>query len=65
MAEVIQGHLPRLIHSGNKLPMGFVMWFVAAFMYLTTNHFPLSEPQLLNMTWVDQNIPFLPRSVYE
>ena len=61
---MIQGHLPRLIHSGNKLPMGFVMWFVAAFMYLTTNHFPLSEPQLLNMTWVDQNIPFLPRSVW-
>lgn len=61
---MIRGQIPSFIRSGNKLPMGFVMWFVAAFMYLTTNHFPLSEPQLLDMTWVDRNVPFLPRSVW-
>lgn len=34
------------------------------FLYMTSNHFQIFEPQLLRMTWLDQWVPFTPYTVW-
>jgi membrane-associated phospholipid phosphatase len=31
---------------------------------MTSNHFPIFEPQFLTITWLDQKIPFIPQTVW-
>ena len=40
------------------------MFGLAIALYLLANHFHLSSPQLLPMSWVDERVPFLPNTVW-
>lgn len=55
--------LPLFITRGNKYFAGAIMYALAYVLYYTTNHYPLYEPTLLPLTWIDQNTPFLPWTV--
>lgn len=39
------------------------MYGIAYILYYSTNHYPQFEPKELNLTWLDQNTPFMPYSV--
>lgn len=56
--------LPLFVTRENKYTVGALMFAFATAIYLTTNHFPLFQPQLLPMTWVDQAIPFMPNTLW-
>lgn len=55
--------LPLFITRGNKYVLGALMYASAYFLYYFTNHFPILQPTLLPLTWVDQTVPFLPWTV--
>ena len=40
------------------------MYVAAAALYLLTNHVHIFEPQRLGLTWVDQNVPFTPWTIW-
>ena len=56
--------LPLIITEQNKYKMGLLLWALAVILYLPPNHFHLFTPQLLPMTWIDENVPFLPYTVW-
>jgi hypothetical protein len=55
--------LPLFLTRSNKYLAGAIMYSVSYLCYYLTNHYPLFEPRLLPMTWLDQNTPFVPASV--
>jgi membrane-associated phospholipid phosphatase len=55
--------LPLFITRSNKYLAGAIMYSVSYLCYYLTNHHPLFEPELLPMTWIDRNTPFVPGSV--
>lgn len=57
-------HLPLFLTKQNKIPVGILVFFMAAFLYLTSNWYHLFLPQFLPITWVDQNTPFMPWTVW-
>lgn len=56
--------LPLFLTRQNKIQAGVPFFIAAAIIYMITNHFPLSEPQLLPMTWFDQAIPLIPHTIW-
>lgn len=56
--------LPLFITQKTKLFWGIVTFGLGASLYLLTNHFPLFEPKLLHMTWIDQAVPFIPETFW-
>ncbi len=56
--------LPLLVTSKNKLLAGFLMFFCATILYMTSNHYQIFEPIYLPMMWIDDQVPFLPYSVW-
>ena len=56
--------LPLLINSQNKYKMGLLLWVLAILLYMPANHFHIFTPQFLPMTWIDENVPFLPYTVW-
>lgn len=59
-----EASLPLFVTRQNKYRVGLLLWFYAALIYLTSNHFPILEPQLLPMSRLDRAIPFLPNTVW-
>ncbi len=55
--------LPLFITRGNKYFAGALMYSCAYALYYLTNHFPIKEPVLLSLNWIDQNTPFWPWTV--
>lgn len=55
--------LPLLINKRNRIFIGFLWAAVFVTGYLIPNHFHLSEPKLLPMTWIDLVTPFEPWTV--
>ena len=55
--------LPLFVTRGNKYITGALMYSTAYALYYLTNHFPVIQPTLLPMSWVDQNTPFSPWTV--
>jgi len=55
--------LPLFVTRGNKYVVGAIMYSIAYALYYATNHFPVFEPRLLPLSWVDQHSPFLPWTV--
>jgi len=55
-----QSALPLFLTRENKLLSFFLAAILFLFLYMTSNHFPIFEPQLLPMTWLDTFIPFWP-----
>jgi len=55
--------LPLFLTPSNKYLAGAIMYSVSYVCYYLTNHYPLFEPKLLPMTWIDTNTPFIPMSV--
>ena len=56
--------LPLFLTKENKIVSGLIMFGTAIALYLVANHFHLSSPQLLPMSWVDEQVPFLPNTVW-
>ena len=56
--------LPLFLTPANKYWMGFFLYCITVILYLTSNHFHLSSPQLLPLSWVDKVVPFLPNTVW-
>jgi membrane-associated phospholipid phosphatase len=56
--------LPIVVTQETKYPGGIALFTIAAVIYLATNHFHLSEPRLLPLTWVDRDVPFLPYTMW-
>lgn len=56
--------LPLFLTQETKYFYGVILFLTAAFLYLASNHFHLSEPQLLHMTWIDRSTPFIPQTVW-
>lgn len=48
----------------NKFPAGVVLFLAAVLFYFIPNHYPIFEPQLLPMSWIDDVTPFLPWTVW-
>jgi len=40
------------------------MFGIATILYLTSNHFPIFEPQFLPISWIDRIVPFVPQTVF-
>ncbi len=55
--------LPLFVTRENKYFVGALMYSIAYILYYVTNHFPIVDPVLLPMNWIDQNTPFMPWSV--
>ena len=55
--------LPLFVTRGNKYITVALMYSIAYVLYYVTNHFPVIEPTLLPMSWIDQNAPFTPWTV--
>lgn len=56
--------LPLWITKETKLICGLIAFGFAALIYMAANHFPIFPPQLLQMTWLDNVIPFVPSTVW-
>lgn len=56
--------LPIFLNSRNKYFFSILWVAIGASLYLASNHFPIYPPQMLPMTWLDQNIPFMPWTVW-
>ena len=56
--------LPLIISKENKAVMGIIMTALATFLYLTSNHFHISPPQLLPMSRIDEVVPFIPETIW-
>ena len=56
--------LPLFMTHDNKYRVGVLMCLFAVALYLPSNHIHLFEPQILPMTWLDHQIPFLPNTVW-
>lgn len=56
--------LPKLINRQNKYQAGILLFSYAAAIYLASNHFPIFPPQLLPMTLIDHQVPFLPNTIW-
>lgn len=48
----------------SKLLSAAIVGSAGLMFYLVPNHIHLFEPQLLRMTWIDQNVPFLPHTLW-
>lgn len=55
---------PLFINEKNKFSVGILIAFIAIFFYLPPNHIHFFEPKMLEFSWVDTAIPFLPYSVW-
>lgn len=58
------GILPIFLKRENKYPVGVAVFFLAAVLYMTSNHFHVFPPRVLPMSWVDERVPFLPSTVW-
>lgn len=56
--------LPIFLNSRNKYFFSVLWVAIGATLYLVTNHYPIYQPHLLPMTWVDQHVPFVPWTVW-
>jgi membrane-associated phospholipid phosphatase len=56
--------LPLFVTPKNKYVAGSIMFAMGYTFYYFTNHHPIFQEHLLPLTWVDQNAPFLPYSVF-
>lgn len=56
--------LPIWLTPRNKYPAVAMMWLFAAVSYLLANHYPIFEPKLLPMFWVDRVVPFIPQTIW-
>jgi len=56
--------LPLFVTQKNKYFAGALMYGMGYMFYYFTNHHPIFREHYLPLTWVDQNAPFLPYSVY-
>ena len=56
--------LPIFMTQANKYWVGAFLASVAIALYLPANHFHFFPPQLLPLSWIDGNVPFLPYSVW-
>jgi len=59
-----QRALPIFMNPSNKYRSGVLLWFLAALLYLPSNHFHLFPPKLLPFSWVDNIVPFMPYTVW-
>ena len=59
-----QRALPIFMNKGNKYYYGLLLWFLAAALYLPSNHIHLFTPRLLPFSWIDSIVPFMPNSVW-
>jgi membrane-associated phospholipid phosphatase len=57
-------YLPLFMTKENKYVVGFMLACVAVALYLSSNHFHFSTPQLLPLYWIDTVVPFLPYTVW-
>ena len=56
--------LPLFLDRTNKYPVGIAMFAFTILIYLTSNHFHLTPPQLLPMTALDLATPYIPMSFW-
>jgi membrane-associated phospholipid phosphatase len=56
--------LPIFMSLETKYSFGSAMFAFAAAFYLITNHFHLSPPRELPLTWIDQATPFMPITLW-
>jgi membrane-associated phospholipid phosphatase len=56
--------LPIFVTRQNKYPMGLMLFLIASAFYMHSNHFHWVEPQLLTMSRIDTQIPFIPTTVW-
>lgn len=59
-----QWTLPLIVTRRNKITAGALLWLFASAVYLTSNHFPIFEPQFLLMTPIDLAVPFIPNTLW-
>lgn len=65
MAEGIRmPKLPLFLNAKTKYPYGWAMFGMAAFLYVTSNHFHFFPPQYLPMTHWDRSIPLIPDTLW-
>jgi hypothetical protein len=55
--------LPLFITQRNKWFVGPLLAAIAVFLYLSSNHIHVFEPQMLPMWWIDRSVPFVPQTV--
>src|SRR3954462_10762833 len=56
--------LPLFLNKRNKYIAGWVTAVITTFLYLTSNHYHIFQPQYLPMTWIDRAVPFVPSTVW-
>lgn len=56
--------LPLWITKETKIVCGLIVYGFATLIYMAANHYPIFPPQLLQMTWFDNVIPFVPSTVW-
>ena len=56
--------LPEFLTPKNKIPVALVWVAIAAVMYGLTNRYPIHPPHMLEMSWIDQALPFVPQTVW-
>lgn len=56
--------LPLFLTPKNKYPYAVLFGIFATVLYLVSNHYHWTEPKLLQMTWLDQMVPFVPETVW-
>lgn len=61
MAKVV---LPLFLKEDRKIIVGWMVFLSAALLYLMSNHFHLTPPRYLPTTWIDENTPFIPWTIW-
>jgi membrane-associated phospholipid phosphatase len=52
--------LPLFLNAGNKHRVGWLWALILGALYMSANHQNFFEPYVLQMTWIDREMPFLP-----
>ena len=52
--------LPIFLTEKNKGKVAFIATVITVVLYLGSNHFPFFVPHLLQLSWIEQNTPFIP-----
>ncbi len=64
MKNWLRPTLPEFLTPRNKIPIAILWVIVAAVIYGFTNRYPVFEPKMLPMSWVDDAVPFIPWTVW-
>jgi hypothetical protein len=59
-----QWSLPLFVTRETKYIYALLFGIFATILYMSANHFPIFQPRLLPMSWVDRIVPFWPNSVF-